>query len=403
VSNVVQLDVAAFERAIAGYVDNPERFNLGTILRVAREHADQYKLPADQAAAIAERIFAERRPASDAFAVDFADIDTVYRVPDPICTQGVQRGRVHALTAPTNHAKTAALITLALAVGNKANRDFGIPDVEHGNVLMLCGENPEDSSGRLIATAHELDVDRKATRGRIRIVPHAFPLNARLDDVRAEAALLGELALCIVDTNASFYGYESEDDNIMARQQAADLRELTRLAGTPAVLASCHPVKHASRENLMPRGGSGFLNEIDTNLIVWKDGDVATLHWQHKIRGPSFDPLKFSLEICPIPGFQDRKGRVPHTVVALPVSDDQADALERQAVNDENRLLFEMVRTPNESIAAWAKFLGWVTPAGEPHKSKVHRLLMSLQAAKLVEKKRGRWALTTEGKRASNG
>jgi hypothetical protein len=76
------------------------------------------------------------------------------------------------------------------------------------------------------------------------------------------------------------------------------LRLLTSCEGNPAVLVLCHPVKSAAKDNLLPRGGGAFLNEVDANLTLWAEvqGETSTLHWQGKIRGADFRPVNLSLK-----------------------------------------------------------------------------------------------------------
>jgi hypothetical protein len=59
-------------------------------------------------------------------------------------------------------------------------------------------------------------------------------------------------------------------------------RGFTECEGHPAVVVLSHPIKNASRSNLLPRGGGAFLNELDGNLTLWSDnlGEVTELHWQ---------------------------------------------------------------------------------------------------------------------------
>jgi hypothetical protein len=70
---------------------------------------------------------------------------------------------------------------------------------------------------------------------------------------------------------------------------------LTTLPGGPCVLALCHPIKHVIDPNqLLPRGGGAFLNEVDGNLSAWKrDEDIVELHHTGKLRGPGFEPISF--------------------------------------------------------------------------------------------------------------
>ena len=58
--------------------------------------------------------------------------------------------------------------------------------------------------------------------------------------------------------------------------------------------------------------------------------------------------------------------------------------------------------TPGQSIADLAKACSWLTPGGEPYKSKVQRVLKRLEKDKLVATKRGVATLTDAGKTAAN-
>jgi hypothetical protein len=60
--------------------------------------------------------------------------------------------------------------------------------------------------------------------------------------------------------------------------------------------ANCHPVKNATDDNLVPRGGGSFLNESDGNFTVQKDNMTIEFHWQGKFRGPDFAPINFKLK-----------------------------------------------------------------------------------------------------------
>jgi hypothetical protein len=164
------------------------------------------------------------------------------------------------------------------------------------------------------------------------------------------------------------------------------------------VLLLCHPVKNATRENLLPRGGGAFLNELDGNLTLWREGDRITLHWQGKFRRPNFDPIHFQLKTRELDVYRDRKGRPVRSVVAVPIDDTQVEVLAQVDWTDENRLLFEMLKTPDGSVAQWARSCAWTTPEGEPAKSKVHRLLTRLDSDKLVRNVRGKWVLTKDGR-----
>ena len=57
---------------------------------------------------------------------------------------------------------------------------------------------------------------------------------------------------------------------------------------------TCHPTKNPDMDNLLPRGGGAFLNEMDGNLVAIKNNSVVTVHWHGKFRGPDFAPIRSS-------------------------------------------------------------------------------------------------------------
>jgi hypothetical protein len=61
---------------------------------------------------------------------------------------------------------------------------------------------------------------------------------------------------------------------------ARQLRRFTTMPGGPTVLVNCHPVKNASSDNLLPRGGGAFLAEVDGNLTCTRNDTVVSAHWQ---------------------------------------------------------------------------------------------------------------------------
>jgi hypothetical protein len=165
------------------------------------------------------------------------------------------------------------------------------------------------------------------------------------------------------------------------------------------VLASAHPVGNASRDNLVPRGGSAFLNEIDNNLTTWNDGGTLTLHWHRKLRQADFNPLTFELAAQRV----TIAGAELATVAAVPITDDRAAEQERARTTDENRVLYELLHHPHASIADWCRGAGLLLANGDPAKSKAHRILERLQADRLVRRYRGRWVLTADGKAEAKG
>jgi hypothetical protein len=213
-----------------------------------------------------------------------------------------------------------------------------------------------------------------------------------------------QLTAVFVDTSAAFYSGDDENDNVAMRRHASALRELTTLPGKPTVFVLCHPTKNAQRESLLPRGGGAFLAEVDANLTLWKDdAGIVTLHWCGKIRGSSFDPIRFELAQIELEGFKDARGRAIFSVAARHVPDERAEQIEAKVLDDENRLLIAMQRKPGGSVAELAMAAGMTVGAGLPNKSKVHRLLRVLEASGLAKKNRtGVWSLSAKGKNEAN-
>jgi hypothetical protein len=215
------------------------------------------------------------------------------------------------------------------------------------------------------------------------------------------AEKIGGLALIVVDTRIAFSEAMEENDNASAAENARVLRELTQIAGKPTVLALCHPPKGAGEDSLYPRGGSAFFGEIDCNLTLWTVDTAATLG-ANKRRSPPFEPLRFELRQTNLQDRADHKGRPIRSVVAHLIDDATGDALDRQAGEDESRVLYELLHSPDASIADWATNCGWSGPNG-PSKSRVHRCLRRLEESGLARKRGRRWTLTDAGKRCAGG
>jgi hypothetical protein len=136
----------------------------------------------------------------------------------------------------------------------------------------------------------------------------AYNLKANLEATVAAIDELGEVALILVDTSTAYREDQDEDDNALSKQWAQALRWLLNLASSPTVIAATHPVKNATADNLLPRGGGSFLNEVDGNLTLWASGDDqlgawtrTALHWQGKIRGLGFRSIVFEFFTHPHP------------------------------------------------------------------------------------------------------
>lgn len=322
-----------------------------------------------------------------------------FEPPDYILDGIIQRGRLYALTSPTGHGKTAVALYAACMIA--AGRNLGAVEVTQGAVVFLAGENPDDLRARCWAACHDYALDPANVP--LHILPGSFPMSDdAADAVRKQIdALRCNPVLVILDTAAAFFPGDDDNSNVQSGNYARLLRTLTTCDGKPAVMVLAHPVKNPDRENLLPRGGGAFLNEIDGNLTLWAEamGESATLHWQGKIRGADFAPVNFALRQVKIPTLTDRRGRPIVSLVASIQADDEAEKAATIARGDENTVLEWLRRHPGISVKDIALNAGWVSQAGTPHKSKVHRLLTALRRDKLATQHRGKWRITDAGKK----
>jgi hypothetical protein len=199
---------------------------------------------------------------------------------------------------------------------------------------------------------------------------------------------------------------DEENTNPQMMAHAKMLRGLNDLiAGDPTVLVTCHPTKHFDRENMLPRGGGAFLNEMDGNLTCMKfDATMVTeLHWAGKFRGIDFAAIPFRLEVGKTDKLKDSKGRLMWTVTARAITEQERNAAEDSGHRLKDKVLDAMARYPGASIATLADKLEWFTRDGKPYKSLVQRMLNALKEDKLVKKETGRWVLTKAGKKEAEG
>lgn len=323
--------------------------------------------------------------------------------PDYLVDGILQRRFIYALTGQTGHAKTALALLIAELVSATSLTRLGTHEVKSGRVLYLVGENPDDIRMRVIGADAQREDD--PTNDRISFIPGVFNISEMHDVISTEARRLGGVDLVIVDTSAAYFLGQDENANPQMGAHARMLRTLTRLWDGPCVLVLCHPIKHVSDPSqLLPRGGGAFLAEMDGNLTIWRrNDDLVELHHCGKFRGPGFEPMTFRLEKITTTKLTDKKGRLLPTVRAVLISESEEEKQVNHTRSDEDALLVTLLKEPDRSVADLARACGWTSPNGEPHKSKVHRVLERLSKVKpkLVAKGRDRWALTEAGKKSA--
>jgi hypothetical protein len=321
--------------------------------------------------------------------------------PDYLIEGLLQRQFFYSLTGKTGAGKTAIALLFAafIALGRIIDgREFC-----KGRVLYLAGENPVDVQMRWIAMSQQLDFDYDTID--VHFSPGVFQISEMERHISEEVGRLGGVSLVIIDTTAAYFEGDDENNNVQAGAYARMQRKLVNLPGGPTVLALCHPVKNATDDNLLPRGGGAYLNEVDGNLTAQGDGVVVHLHWQGKYRGHDFAPVSFQLKSVTHELLKDSKGRQLTTVMAAPLSDVGEKAIKDAAGQHQDELL-EILdgKGRGASLEELARLLGWLSSNGKPNKGLVHRTAQTLKNQKLVKNARkGGLELTPAGKAELRG
>jgi hypothetical protein len=325
-----------------------------------------------------------------------------FKQPDYLIYGLLLRAFIYSMTGMTGAGKTSVCLRVAAHVA------LGLPigklEVARGKVLYFAGENADDVRMRWIKLCEDL----KVNPADIDVYFVDFRMQMSLDTVKLrlgnESVDHGPFALVIVDTSIAYFEGDNENDNVQAAAHAKMLRGLIDVVvGRPTVIVTAHPVKNATTDNLIPRGGGAFLNEMDGNLVCKKNdaNNVSDMHWQGKFRGPDFAPISFKLTAATTDKLKDTKGRPIWTVTAAPI-----DAAEK-AVMDEatdikaDNMLVLLSKHTDLSQLQMAQKLGWAYRNGEPNKSLVERTLKRLVAEKQVERQGRYWLLTKKGQAAA--
>jgi hypothetical protein len=307
----------------------------------------------------------------------------------------MKRGWLYSFTAPTGGAKTAIALAEAIELAQQGYR-----------VVFLAGENPDDVRARVILMQAMLGLEQLPAT--LRFVDRTFNLADNIDHVRQQVEIMVGADFIVIDTSPAFQvasGGLEENSNPEAIRWAQRLRELTRLQGTPSVLALCHPIKRPqSIEECLPRGGGGFLAEVDGNYASWCAGEddndkFFELRWMGKFRG-HFSPIPYHIQRATCDRLVDADGNPVFSVWARRCDDGQTERAATEQAEEENALLIAMADYPGKSTTAWAKLLDWQYSSGLPYKEKVRRTLKRLAAHRLVRPGRGgQWQLLDAGKK----
>jgi len=223
-------------------------------------------------------------------------------------------GVTYSLTGHAGHGKTTLALQFAISLAQ--GERFGDRETSKGRVLILAGENPYNVKWQYAAalSARNIkpqDIDINFVQGRFSIAQWA-------DVLRSKMEAMPDLKLVIVDSLQAFFEGDNDNDNTQMVEMAHKLRDLCETTRRPAILIIAHPAgKIPAKDNLVPRGGGAFLNEIDGNLTVWsQDSSQQTLHHSQKFRGAGFDPMEWVMQIHEFSHLTDIHG----TPLKLPVS-----------------------------------------------------------------------------------
>ena len=317
-------------------------------------------------------------------------------IPDPIIDGVISRGRSYSLTAKTGHAKTALAAYFMMAVSEPRCVPWELVS-SPCDVLFCSGENPDDLKMRVLGHYNEKP-DLKGSRRHY--VEGVFDIEQNYSVIKRAAEKIDDLGLIIIDTKQAFQGIDDDNSNTENLEFASICRRLTFLPSRPAVLVLCHPIKNATKDNLIPRGGSSYLNEVDGNLCQWLEQGVVTLHWAGKLRGTNFDPIKFKLKTTSHPKLLDKYGRSIDTVVLDRLSEMEGRQIYKENVSRQDKVLLSVARYPDQSVSDRCFDCGLVNKNGDAQKSSMHRVLGELVLDKLIKKlRKSRYELTSYGQK----
>lgn len=314
--------------------------------------------------------------------------------PDYILDGVLQRGFCYSMTAKTGTGKTAVAMCFSAHVAT--GRSLNGLSVAQGDVIYLAGENPTDIQMRWLGLTQEMRIDPQTVP--VYFLPGVISVSqnvATIEQEVKERAL--QPMLVVVDTAAAYFEGDNENDNVQQGNNARLLRSLTNLPGRPSVLILCHPTKRAADDDLMPRGGGAFLNEVDGNIALKANDTLIGAEVQGKFRGPAFSPLAFKLDaVREHPLLKDSRGRSIPTVIARAISDGEMASNYATQERDENRLLRLIEEHPKASLQELGSMMGG---AG---KSRVNRLVQKLIDTKLIKRAGRKIELTQIGQKELN-
>lgn len=338
--------------------------------------------------------FTEPANDNDAFPgiISSAEFVRGFRPPDYLVDGIVQSGFLYSITGQTGAGKTAVALALSACVAT--GNPFAGQETKQGHVLYFAGENPDDVTMRWIGLCYKLG--RNAEDMEVSFIPGVFSIAAFRKKIEEKAIEVGGLSAIIIDTTAAYFDGDDENSNVEMGRFARMLRDMTKIEGRPTIIAASHPVKNAAADNLLPRGGGAFLNEVDGNLSLAKKGDASSeLYWQGKFRGPEFKPITFDLVTIHVPTLVDTQDREIPTVMAVPVDEAEMSDRATGASRDDRMMLLAIRANGNRSLRDLGEDLGW--GEGAEAKRRAQTSTDRLKKALMIKYELGSWVLTNRG------
>lgn len=193
----------------------------------------------------------------------------------------VCRGDIHLLIGEPGIGKSWLTMALAVAVANGDSEFLGLKIAEHGRVLYVDEENPEDL---IYDRFTKLGLDRSTAR-QIRYLNNA---GIRLDksdaDVLVEEALDFEPALVVLDSLTRFHTEDENHAGAMAGLFHNAIKPLARETGAAVVLIH-HANKTESNSSYRRSRGSGDITaSVDSGFDIRETGESAVVMANFKSR-----------------------------------------------------------------------------------------------------------------------
>ncbi|WP_165448364.1 AAA family ATPase [Rhizobium ruizarguesonis] len=310
--------------------------------------------------------------------------------PDYLISGLLLRGCTYTLTGPTGHGKT--LVALVMAIRISRGEWFCGRKCRKGPVAFFAAENPDNVRVQFYSLCAEMGIAPETVD--IRWHDGLFALDTAVAAVRSDLAEYPDLAFCVFDSLQAFFQGDDDNSNMAMLDIGLDFRDLTAAhPNRPVSLIVAHPIKNASKGNLLPRGGSAITNELDGNLTCWAEDGIVELHNHGKFRGIPFDPIKLELAVIKPEGLLDARGDQMGCTVIRPLPEGRDSEISPQAGNREIAILEVIERSPDISQTSLASVLS-------VGRATVQRDLERLTNRKWIRDYNGRKRILAEGKRA---